>query len=265
VAEEAKDWDEAERCYRESLKLKESCNDPPGVVRTCNQLAFVAKNTGRPADAERWYLRAIALGEQLGDQRGLAMRLSNLADLYLAQGRLDEASRYARRAVEIKETLDLSSEPWKTYAILAQIAEAQGRSDDAAGWRRKEQDSYAAYAGSSHEIREWVPVIHAVVAACAGNAQAAEQARTLLQQFEEGWPTTVAAVRRILNGGRDIEVLRQGLSRKAFAAIHAILARLAGEATSPPAPPLAGEGSGQGAATGGGQGAGDAVARVRQR
>ena len=91
---------------------------------------------------------------RLGEHAGLRSRLSNLAGLYLSQGRLDEAGRYARRAVEIEETLDLSSEPWKIYSILAQIAEAQGRPDEAAGWRRKEQESYAAYAGASYEMRK---------------------------------------------------------------------------------------------------------------
>ncbi len=153
VAEEAREWDEAERCYRESLKLKDMQGDLPGVAGTCNQLAIVAEGAGRLNDAARWYLRAIELGEQLSDHRGLAARLNNLANLYFSQGHLDEAARYAHRAMEIQETLDLSSEPWKTFNILAQIAVTQGQADVAATWRRKEQESYATYAGSRQEMR----------------------------------------------------------------------------------------------------------------
>ncbi len=245
VAQEAKNWDEAERCCRESLRLTESYNDLPGVARTYNLLALVAEGAGRPADAERWYLREIEIDEKLANPKELAMDYSNLAYLYLSQGRLDEAGRYARRAVEIKETLDLSSEPWKTYDILASIAVAQGRPDEAAGWRRKEQESYAAYAGAAHGIREWAPLIQAVVAGCAGNTQASEQARALLQQFEEGWPTAVAAVRRILHGERDSEVLRQGLPYQAFVVVHSILARLAGDTLAPTPSPNSGKGQGE--------------------
>ncbi len=175
-------------------------------------------------------MRAIEFDEQLGNPKELAPDYSNLASLYLSQGCLDEAARYARRAVEIKETLDLSAEPWKTYNILARIAEAQGRAVEAAEWRRKEQESYAASAFVAHAIREWGPVMQSMVAACEGHVQAAKQVNSLLQQFEEGWPTTVAAVRRILDGERDIETLRTGLSPKSFVVIHTILSQLAGEA-----------------------------------
>jgi len=242
VAGKARAWEEAERCYREAVRIREQIRDLPGLAQSFNQLAIVAQGAGRPADAERWYLLALAAFEQLKDPAAQAKVLNNLADLYLSQGRLDEAARYARRAVEIKETLDLSAEPWTTYSILAEIAQAQEHPDEAATWRCKEQESFAAYPGAVHEIREWTPVIQAVVAACEGDVQAAEHANTLLQQLEEGWPTTVASVRRILTGERDIEVLREGLSCRAYVVIHTILAQLAGGALTPNPSPNAGRG-----------------------
>jgi tetratricopeptide (TPR) repeat protein len=235
VAQEAEEWDEAENCYREALKLEEQTDNKPYAASTCNQLGLVARGAGRLADAERWYLRAQEIKDQVSPHD--AITLSNLAGLYLDQGRLDEAERYARRAVGMDEAInDPSTEIWKDYGLLAQIAKARGQADEAAGWRRKEQESYAAYAGAAHEIREWIPAIQVVIAACEGSVEAAEQTNALLHQFEAGWPTTVAAVRRILEGERDIEVLRQGLSRKSYVVVHSILARLAGGAPSPPGP-----------------------------
>jgi len=257
VAQEDRDWDEAERCYREAVRICEQIRDLPNLAASFNQLARVAEGAGRPDDAERWYLRAIELGEELRYYAELGKWLSNLANLYLSQGRLDEAARYAHRAVDIKETLDLSAEPWTTYSILAQIAAAQGRADEAAGWRRKEQESYAAYAGAAHEIRGWIPVIQVVAAACEGDVQAVEQANAFLQRFEEGWPTTVAAVRRILAGERDIEVLRGGLTGKSYVVIHTILAQLAA-----PAP---GKAEAQTSEVSETSEASEAVARLRQQ
>ncbi len=231
VAETAKEWDEAERCYRESLKLKEARNDLPGVARTCNQLAIVAEGAGRLDDAERWYLRAQEIKEQVSPYD--AHTLNNLAALYLAQGRLDEAARYARRAVEIKETLDLSAEPWKTYGILAQIAEAQGHAAEAAEWRRKEQESYAAYAGAGHQMRQYQPLIQAVVAACQGSREAQNQLEPVLQRMESADEVNrrfAQAARRILDGERDAEVLTENLGRETAYVVRVILSQLAGEA-----------------------------------
>lgn len=244
VALAAKVWDEAEHCYREAVRLSEQMQDWPGLAIGCNQLALVAKGAGRLDEAERWYLRAIELGEQLRYNAELGKWLSNLANLYLGQGRLAEAEQYARRAAAIMETLDLSAEPWKTYQILAQIAQAQGRAEESAQWRRQEQESYAAYAGSLHEIREWIPIIQAVIAACTGDEAVAQKANTSLQQMEEGWPTTVAAVRQILAGQRDIETLREGLSRKSYVVVYTILGRLGGgslDLTPGPSPERRGE------------------------
>ena len=42
VAEEQQKWTEAERCYRESLAIKERLGNAIGAAKTCNQLAIVA-------------------------------------------------------------------------------------------------------------------------------------------------------------------------------------------------------------------------------
>ena len=243
VAQEGRDWEDAERCYKESLALRERLGDLAGAAQTCNQLARVAAGAGRPEEAERWYGRALEGLQATGQMHYAAVAASNLANLLLAQpGRLEEAERYARQALAIKETLDLSAEPWKTYNILAQIAEKRGQAEQARGWRRKEQESFAAFKGSEHEIRQWLPVIGAVVAACQGNEQAAKDLAPFLQQMGEtqDWRNLIAVIRRILNGERDGDGLTDGLDRIDGLIVQRILAGLE---TSPPAPsPEAGEG-----------------------
>jgi len=237
VAEEARDWDEAERCYREAVRIREQIRDLPMLATDFNQLALVAEGAGRLDDAERWYLRALEGFEQTGQVQYAAVASSNLADLYLSQGRLDEAARYAHRAREIKETLDLSAEPWKIYSILAQIAEAQGRTDEAAQWRRKEQESYAAYAGAAHQLPQWAPsFIAAVAAAVQGDPAAREEVEQILPQMESSrdWRTLPPVIRRILDGESDFETLRVGLDRFDAYVVRTILARLSGEVPQTP-------------------------------
>lgn len=242
VAQETRDWDEAERCYRESLRLKEQQNDLPGVARTYNQLARVAEGAGRLDDAERWYLRAQELKNQVAPQD--ASTLNNLAGLYLAQGRLDEARQYAESAAAIKETLDLSAEPWTTYSILAEIASKQRRDDESAQWRRKEQESFAAYAGAIYQLPDWAPeFIRAVAAAVQGNADAQATVEDVLSQMveTESWRNLPPIVRLLLAGERDTWALCAELDHYDAFIIRRILAVLSGEAPVPSALPAAPE------------------------
>jgi tetratricopeptide (TPR) repeat protein len=261
VAQEAKQWDEAERCYRSSLRLEEQMNHAEGVAQTCNQLALVAKGAGRLEDAERWYLRALDAFEKLNDPGAQAKVLNNLAGLYLTLRRLDEAERYARRAVEIKETLDVSSEPWTTYNILAQITDARGKHAEAVQWRRKEQDSFAAYAGAAYKLPQWAGQFISAVSAAVNSGQLDSETEKFLAQMENsGWRNLAFAVHRILNGERDFESLRDALDYQDAYIVRAILAggqaptsalprsqdRRTGEGEIAPSPVEDGGGQGEG-------------------
>lgn len=242
-------YEEAERCYKESISINEGLGNFSQAAATCNQLANVAVNAERPAEAERWYLRAIELGEKLNLVGELGKWLSNLAGLYLSQARLAEAQKYARRALAIKETLDLSSEPWTTYSILAQLAERQGRLDEVRAWRRKEQESFAAFAGSDTKIKEWQPVIAAVVAACQGNEEARNQLEPFLQEMgqTEDWKNLIPILRRIMDGERDQDIVT-GLDRTDALIVTRILQALSDDPESPSPtsrPPSAVHGQGQ--------------------
>ena len=240
VAQEGRDWDEAERCYKESLAIEERLGNLAGAAQTSNQLAIVAERSDRPTEAERWYRRAIELKEAVGNPKELLSSLNNLAGLLLSQNRLDEAETYAGRAREIMETLDLSAQPWATYFTLAEIAARRGRAEEARAWRHKEQETFAAFAGSEQEIKQWLPVIAAVAAACQGNAQAAEELEPFLQKMgaTDDWRNLIATIRRVMAGERDLYALTDDLDRVRALIIRRVLSMLAGEQPlpHPPAP-----------------------------
>jgi tetratricopeptide (TPR) repeat protein len=228
-------YEEAELCYKQSLTIKESLGDWALAATSCNQLALVAQNAGRPAEAERWYLRTLELDEKVGSNpKDIASDYNNLADLYLSQARLAEAQEYARRALAIKETLDLSSQPWTTYSILAKIAERQGRLDEVRAWRRKEQESFAAFAGSDQAIQQWQQEIAIIAAACQGNKEAIEVAKQIIEQYigDESWGKLAAAMQRVLNGERGDEIY-DGLDREDALVIRCILQALSGDHEQP--------------------------------
>lgn len=101
------------------------------------------------------------------------------------------------------ETLDLSASPWKTYSILAQIAAQRGREVEAAQWRRKEQDTYAAYPGSSLSVQKWQEKTAVIAAAYQGNVEARDMAEQILAHFQESedWGKLMEAFRRVFCRG----------------------------------------------------------------
>ncbi len=240
VAQEGRDWDEAERCYKESLSIKERLSDLAGAARTTNQLAIVAEGAGRLTEAERWYRRAIELIEQTGGKDSLlqAQWYSNLADLLLSQDRLDDSETYAHRARKIIETFDLSAEPWKNYNLLVRIAERQGNAEEARQWRRKEQETFAAFAGSEQKIKQHRQLIEAIVRAANGDTQARTQVEATFEQLIAGNWMIVDAVKRIWEGERDIDSLTEGIDRNSALIIRRVLSMLAGD-QPPPHPPAA--------------------------
>ena len=243
VAEELRDWDEAERCYRESLRLSEAGNNLAYAASTTNQLGLVCKGAGRPAEAETWYRRALGAFHALGDRRYEATCANNLAGLLLDvealppadrpapfrdRDLLAEAEEYARRALEIKEAIgDPSLEIWKNYARMAQIAERRGCPEEVRRWRRREQESFAAFAGSSLQVQKWAEEMTVIAAACRGDEEARQAAIQIINRYRDSkdWGNLVATFARMLDGERDRDVLLEGLDRiDAAIVIHTLAA-----------------------------------------
>jgi tetratricopeptide (TPR) repeat protein len=229
-------WAEAERCYRESLALKERMGDAAGAARTSNQIAIVAEGAGRPTEAAGWYQRAIAIAEQMNDDKGLATMLNNLANLLLAEvragrmghERLAEARGSAGRALAIMETLDLSAQPWINLATLAGIAELEGQPEQARAYRRRARETFAQFAGNRWHIdRQHGALIRAIAAVAQGDASQRAAIEEMLPQLEaKGW-RIADATRRIWAGERDWHALCEGLDRQDALVILRVLETLA--------------------------------------
>jgi hypothetical protein len=155
------------------------------------------------------------------------MRLPCLADLLARQlSRLPEARQLATAALEIIKTLDPAAGIWKTYNLLAEIATAQCETDTAREYRQLARTTKAAFAGTQHELQQHESFIAAVVAALGDKAAQAELEPTLTQGIEDGRGQLVAAIRRVLAGEREVEVLWDDLDLDDSMIIAAILGRV---------------------------------------
>ncbi len=218
VAQEQRDWEEAERCYRASLEIAERHGNAADVADTYNNLAIVAASSGRPEEAESWFKRALNKPDL--PPSNVAGWSSNLAHLLkdevgagrMPQERLAEARGYAERALKIEETLDASAEIWKTQMILGDIAELEGDTNTARDFRRRERESFAAFAGNRWHIdRQFGDFIRDCAAASLGQTEARAAVEAVLPQFEaNNWRIT-SALLRIWTGERDWHTLTEDL------------------------------------------------------
>ena len=233
---EARQWDEAERHYRESARIKEGRGDLADAAKTWNQLALVNEGAGKPDAAEMWYRKAIEGFRGGKEAINLSTALNNLANLLRTQpGRLAEARGLAEEALDIKRPLDPgAAEIWKAYTILAQIAEqeAAAASDDrqnaelqakARDYRRLAREAKRDFAGTRHELRKHLPLILGAIMAVQEPARRTELEQALPKMEHHGWTNLVAAIRRVLAGERDAGALCEGLDLEDSMIVETIL------------------------------------------
>jgi len=236
VFQEARQWDEAERHYREAARIREQqgiISGSNGAAATWNQLASVSERTGKPEAAESWYWKALEVFRGGGDRVNLTKCLNNLAGLLRNQpSRLVEARELAEEALAIKQTLDPgAAEIWKTYDILAEIADQESRPSQARAYRRLARASKRSFAGTRNELKEHLPLIVGTIMATQKRKERKELEALLPDLEQHGWTSLVAAIRRLLAGERDADVLCEGLGLEDSMIIETILHALADPST----------------------------------
>jgi tetratricopeptide (TPR) repeat protein len=232
--QEGQNWAKADRAYRESARIQEQQGNIAGAASTYGQLAILNKLMQKPSEAEQWYRKALEIARKVDDKPGESRRLHNLANLLANQpNRLPEAHQLATDALAIKQTLDpAAAEIWKAYSLLAKIATAQNEPDKARGYRHLARTTKADFPGTQYELQKYAPLIEFVVVAV-GNKAVREQLEPLLPQLENVKGQLVAAIRRVLAGERDVEVLWDDLDLEDSMIIAAILRGLCDPETHP--------------------------------
>jgi tetratricopeptide (TPR) repeat protein len=228
VYEEGQNWVAADRAYRESARINEQQGNIVEAAQTYDQIAILNQMMQKPSEAEQWFRKALKIDREVRNRLGESRRLYNLACLLEKQlNRLSEAHQLATAALEIDVTLDpAAAKIWSTYSLLARISTAQGETDTAREYRQLERKAKAAFSGTQYELQKYESFIAAVVAAVGDKAAQAELEPNLTQTIENGRGQLVAAIRRVLAGEREVEVLWDDLDLDDSMIIAAILGRV---------------------------------------
>jgi len=105
LAHARQDYDAAERYYREALELARKIDYKEGQAYVTGNLGLLALDREQWAEARQWYEQALSLMQEVGRQDEIARVKYGLARVCEAEGRADLALPLAQEALEIRERL----------------------------------------------------------------------------------------------------------------------------------------------------------------
>ena len=137
IAEERREFDDAEQWYRKSLTIEEKLKNEYGQAQTLHQLGMIAEERREFDDAEQWYRKSLTIEEKLKNEYGQAQTLHQLGMIAEERRQFDDAEQWYRKSLAIKEKLKNEYGEASTLHQLGRIAEERRQFDDAEQWYRK--------------------------------------------------------------------------------------------------------------------------------
>jgi len=105
VLENLGDLDEAEKFYKESLKISEEIGDRVSIAASLHQLGNIFLGRGDLDEAEKFYRESLKISEEIGARVSIAASLHQLGNIFLGRGDLDEAEKYYKKSLKIREEI----------------------------------------------------------------------------------------------------------------------------------------------------------------
>ena len=133
VARGQRQWREAERHYQQALAIFVEFNDRYEQAGTYHHLGIVAQEQGQWPQAERHYEQALAIFVEFNDRYEQAGTYHNLGIVAQERRQWPQAEQYYQQALAIKVEFNDRYEQAKTYHHLGIVAQEQGR------WPQAEQ------------------------------------------------------------------------------------------------------------------------------
>ncbi|WP_256788716.1 tetratricopeptide repeat protein [Frankia sp. AvcI1] len=149
LAQMQRQFEQADAHYRSSLDLFLNFGDEPGAASTYHQLGTLAVDRRRFQEAETYLRRSLDLKLKIGDEHGAAGIYHNLGIAAQQQRRFEEAGTHYQHALDLLRTFGDRDGVAHTYYQLGTVAQAQGQFEQADAHYRRSLDLTLA-AGNEH-------------------------------------------------------------------------------------------------------------------
>jgi tetratricopeptide (TPR) repeat protein len=127
VAQEQRQWEQAEQYYQQALQIKIEYNDRYAQAITYHQLGIVAQKQRQWAQAEQYYQQALQIKIEYNDRYAEGSTYYQLGRVALEQREMEQARNYFLRSLEIVITFD---DPYHQEMVLQSLARLWKASDD---------------------------------------------------------------------------------------------------------------------------------------
>lgn len=125
VAQEHRNFDDAEKWYRQSMEIKQRIGDEHGLAQTLHQLGRIAQERRNFDGAEKWYRQSMEINERIGNEHGLSGTLHQLGMIAEERRNFDDAEKWYKQA----EAIFLrENDPYSLAVVqrsVARLAEAR--------------------------------------------------------------------------------------------------------------------------------------------
>jgi tetratricopeptide (TPR) repeat protein len=206
VHEASNNYPAAETAYRKSLGIWVQQNIKDHEASSLLQLGNLFQKMGQLEDAVTFYRQAADIDAALGNMAMEGLDRNNLADTFIKLKRYDDARQEIVRAIECMKPFGHTAEPWKTWDILCDLEQAQGNATAAKDARDQAVALYMAFRRSGGGKYEYGAQLCAMVGDAIQRGARAE-VEAAFGRFGEVWQPLIDALRQILDGVRDVQVV----------------------------------------------------------
>jgi tetratricopeptide (TPR) repeat protein len=231
VHEDSNNYPAAETAYRKSLGIRVQQNNKDGEADSLLQLGNLFKKMGQLEDAVTFYRQATDIRVALGNIAKEGFARGNLADTFIQLKRYDDARQEILRAIECCKPFGHTVTPWKAWHILSDLEQAQGNSTAAKAARDQAVALYMAFRRSGGGKYEYGAQLCVMVGVAIQIGERAK-AEALFGQYGKGFEPLINALRQILDGVRDVQVV-EGLFFMHEVDVRLLLEQLGGKKRKP--------------------------------
>ena len=158
VAEEQRQWEQAEGYYKQALQIKIDFNDRYSQAGTYHQLGIVAQEQRQWEQAEGYYKQALQISVEFNDRYSQASTYHQLGRVAEEQRQWEQAEGYYKQALQISVEFNDRYSQASTYHQLGSVAEEQRQWEQAEGYYKQAlqikidfNDRYSQ-AGTYHQL-----------------------------------------------------------------------------------------------------------------
>ena len=145
LAQEKREWQQAEEYYKESLKIDEKFKNRESQASTYHQLGRISQEKREWQQAEEYYKESLKIDKEFKNRGPQASTLHNLGYLAQEQRKWEQAEEYYREALVIKKEFNYLHSQAYTYHQQGNMALEKQEWQQAEEYYRKALEIYGKF------------------------------------------------------------------------------------------------------------------------